>query len=274
MHKKLDWRELSPSVTNGPAIANALILPVVAIVFLTLLMSASGGYGTRSLGLAHTILLWLIVAGLLVGQAWALDSWLVAKISDSCSDVAKIVASAVVTLCALTVELHALKFTPLLPKAPDPLFDFFVFLSPMVLPVAVCLLVLRRLLTSTHPSRRTGSSELGPEASNGPGDDEFPAIDSWPPGEIARVSVYGHYLEVTTDTGTLLIRGRMRDALLLLRNKNGLQIHRSHWVADRVVKNGLRDGRDYKLKLQDGSLLPIARSYIKAARARGWLGKG
>ena len=274
MHTKPDWRELSPSVTKGPYAANTLALPIAAIVFLALLMSASGAYGTRSLGLEHTTALWLVVAGLLVGQAWAFDSWLPAKISDSCGDGAKITLSAVATLCALTVELHALKFTPLLPKAPDPLPEFLVFLSPMVLPVAVCLLVLRRLLIPTHPSCRTGSSQIEPETSNGPGDDEFRVIDSWPAGEIARVSVYGHYLEVTTDAGTSLIRGRMRDALRLLRNESGLQIHRSHWVADRVVVSGLRKGRDYKLAIQDGSLLPVARSYVKAVRARGWIRPG
>ena len=271
MLTKHHWRELSPFVTNRPELANAFVLPVVATLFLAVLMSASGAYGTRSLGLTHTIALWLVVAGLLVAQAWILDSWLATKISGPRSDGIRIAASAIATLCALTVELHALKFTPLLPKAPDPLPEFFVFLSPMVLPIAACLLLLRRQLLAPNPSRQTAGSKP-PETLNRLELDEVRGIAAWPPGVVDRVSVYGHYLAVTTSAGTRLLRGRMRDALRYLRNEDGLQIHRSHWVADRVVERGLRKGRDYKVKLRDGSCLPVARTHVDTARAKGWIG--
>ncbi|MFN6942712.1 MAG: LytTR family DNA-binding domain-containing protein, partial [Parvibaculum sp.] len=49
----------------------------------------------------------------------------------------------------------------------------------------------------------------------------------------------------------------------------GMQVHRSHWVANgAVVRSARRDGRVY-LQLADGSEIPVSRSYLKPVREAG-----
>jgi DNA-binding LytR/AlgR family response regulator len=90
-------------------------------------------------------------------------------------------------------------------------------------------------------------------------------------GALQLISVEDHYCRIRTSRGSELILLRFSDALKETGTTEGMQVHRSHWVA-RDFANGLRmqDGR-LVLSLKDGTDLPVSRSH--AARVRDLLSR-
>jgi LytTr DNA-binding domain len=88
-------------------------------------------------------------------------------------------------------------------------------------------------------------------------------------GRLTYMSMQDHYVDVHTDRGSALILLRLADAMRETAPMAGLQIHRSHWVALDAVQDTLRkDGKLY-VKMSDGALLPVSRSFLAAAREAG-----
>lgn len=88
--------------------------------------------------------------------------------------------------------------------------------------------------------------------------------------DLLRVSVYDHYVEAHTRRGHELILIRFSDALTELEGYDGLQIHRSHWVAREAVNRIVRgESRSLMVELQDGTHLPVSRSHEAKVRALG-----
>jgi hypothetical protein len=90
-------------------------------------------------------------------------------------------------------------------------------------------------------------------------------------GALLAIKAEGHYLQVYTDAGSDLILYRLSDALLELGGEDGAQVHRSWWVASRALAPHRH--RD-KLVLSNGVEVPVSRSFLVAARQRGWLTPG
>ncbi|MEQ1405212.1 LytTR family DNA-binding domain-containing protein [Neorhizobium sp. Rsf11] len=87
-------------------------------------------------------------------------------------------------------------------------------------------------------------------------------------GPLVRLSVEDHYTEVVTTRGRELILLRFADALRELGTTPGLQVHRSHWVADQHVEKLRRDGGKLFVVMKDGVEVPISRPNMDAAKAR------
>ena len=83
-----------------------------------------------------------------------------------------------------------------------------------------------------------------------------------------HVTVSDHYTEVTTTLGRELILLRFADALGELGPVPGLQVHRSHWVADAHVARLVRDNGRMTILLCDGTEVPVSRTYAAAVRQR------
>jgi hypothetical protein len=90
-------------------------------------------------------------------------------------------------------------------------------------------------------------------------------------GVLLAIKAEGHYLQVYTDAGSDLILYRLSDALLELGGEDGAQVHRSWWVAARALAP--QRHRD-RLVLTNGVEVPVSRSFLVAARQRGWLTPG
>lgn len=89
--------------------------------------------------------------------------------------------------------------------------------------------------------------------------------------EILTVQAQEHYLLVTTKEGTQMRRGRLQDEVAELKNIDGLQVHRSWWVARAAVARVLKRERDYVIHLVSGETVPVARSKVAALRNSGWI---
>ncbi|GGG89986.1 LytTr DNA-binding domain protein [Glycocaulis albus] len=87
---------------------------------------------------------------------------------------------------------------------------------------------------------------------------------------LIAMSAEDHYLRVRTDAGEALILMRLSDAVAACSALNGAQVHRSWWVARDAVADARKgDGRG-TLILEDGSEVPVSRSYYPALREAGW----
>jgi DNA-binding LytR/AlgR family response regulator len=90
-------------------------------------------------------------------------------------------------------------------------------------------------------------------------------------GEIWAVEAEDHYLRLHTSKGQDLILMRLADAVAELDGIEGMQVHRSWWVARSAIADAKRgDGRAI-LTLKDGSTVPVSRTYAGELRDRRWI---
>lgn len=87
---------------------------------------------------------------------------------------------------------------------------------------------------------------------------------------LISMSSEDHYLRVRTDSGEALILMRLSDAIAACSALDGAQVHRSWWVSRSAVIDARKgDGRG-TLILEDGSEVPVSRSFYPALREAGW----
>jgi len=87
--------------------------------------------------------------------------------------------------------------------------------------------------------------------------------------ELWAVSSEDHYLRVHTDRGEELILMRLADAMRDLGGTDGLQTHRSWWVAKAGVADTRREGGRPFLVLKSGKAAPVSRTYASAVKQAG-----
>lgn len=236
-------------------------------LLLTIILSFSGAYDTDEYSFSHRSILWLIVSILLIFQTVSINT-LVKNMNSILAPLLVILS----VIILMTVELHGLKFTPLLPKAPDPIIEFALFTSPLVGSIASFILLLnsslaRRLFDAEYFENQIEelidvniqpvlSEFISPSAND-------KLFDNWPNEEILCINAQDHYLELKTKNGSTLLRGRMRDAIANLNNEDGVQVHRSWWIARKEIREVIKNGRDYTVVLLDGTIIPIGRSRVK-----------
>ena len=89
-------------------------------------------------------------------------------------------------------------------------------------------------------------------------------LDQGKRGAVQHLSVRDHYVVVQTDLGQSTLLMRFADALAELDGIDGMRVHRSHWVARGAVAGQERIGGKLHLRLCDGKLVPVSRSYRDA----------
>lgn len=85
--------------------------------------------------------------------------------------------------------------------------------------------------------------------------------------DLISISTQDHYVEVRTKLGSKLILLRFSDALEELAGFDGIQIHRSHWVALKAVQAMARQNGKLVVNLHDGRALPVSRTYAPTVKA-------
>ena len=112
--------------------------------------------------------------------------------------------------------------------------------------------------TPDPPVRETGASFL----------------DRLPPRlgrELLCLQMEDHYVRAHTVRGSDLILIPLKDAIAELGGADGLQVHRSWWVARRAVVGSAASGRNLTLRLNNGLEVPVSRASVAKLRAAGWL---
>lgn len=83
------------------------------------------------------------------------------------------------------------------------------------------------------------------------------------PATIRHVRAEGNYVDIRTDSARHYLLATFATVVAALGPEHGRQIHRSHWVAARVLQGFYRDGRDLVVRLEDGSEIRVAQSRQK-----------
>jgi len=69
-----------------------------------------------------------------------------------------------------------------------------------------------------------------------------------------------HYIDVLTNKGNELVLMRLSDAADLCSDEDSLRIHRSAWVSRPGIDKVEKRGRNTKVILINGTVLPVSRS--------------
>ena len=96
------------------------------------------------------------------------------------------------------------------------------------------------------------------------------AAESWPDDVIA-LQMEDHYVRVHRPGGSTLVLMTMRAAIARAAAIEGLQTHRSWWVARGAVRSVEGDSRALRLIMSSGLVVPVARSQVAVLRQSGWI---
>ncbi|WP_170385031.1 LytTR family DNA-binding domain-containing protein [Ruegeria atlantica] len=80
-------------------------------------------------------------------------------------------------------------------------------------------------------------------------------------GQIFRLTVRDHSVDVVTSEGTFTIRSRFTDAIAEMEPVPGHCTHRSHWVADDAIVGAERQAGKTFVRLKNNDLVPVSRKY-------------
>jgi hypothetical protein len=211
--------------TINTILVNTIAVNGLVVICLTILLTISDAFETSHLAISHQITLWLTFSILLVGQLYGLNRGLLAKLSDTF--LRRVVATGftiALTVLLMAVELHLLKYTPLLPKQPDPFFEFLIFIARPV--VAASALVLLSQLIPIQQQIKAYQLQALHAIQQATDPKELDNIlETY---AVQHVQVHDHYLEIDCTDRHFFVRGRMKDVLAKLNNFEGIQVHRSH----------------------------------------------
>lgn len=91
--------------------------------------------------------------------------------------------------------------------------------------------------------------------------------------ELLCLQMEDHYVRVHTARGSDLVLMPLKSAVAELETE-GLQVHRSWWVARSAVAEPVWAGRNLRLRLKTGLEVPVSRAQVAELRAKGWLDVG
>jgi hypothetical protein len=89
--------------------------------------------------------------------------------------------------------------------------------------------------------------------------------------DLLCLSMEDHYVRLHTVQGSTLVLMSLSQAMEEVGGLEGLQVHRSWWVARRAVEGVIEDGRQVRLRLKGGIEAPVSRASVARLRAAGWL---
>ncbi|MFT4091463.1 MAG: LytTR family DNA-binding domain-containing protein [Asticcacaulis sp.] len=89
-------------------------------------------------------------------------------------------------------------------------------------------------------------------------------------GEICAICAEGHYTRVYTVSGDRFVDRSFSDMLRRVTPLEGMQVHRSWWVARTAVEGAQRKGSSLSLTIRGGVTVPVARRRLAHLRKAGW----
>ena len=237
----------------------------VAILAVSGLAAVTGPFETSiALAFAPRLLYWLGMISLAWGQ-WLLLTGLLHRVTRANPWPAGAVGTVASFFFAALMALEIIWIHRWLPALRVPAAAA-TFLWVVGIMLSVCWLtqLLLRMIPAgaTAPAMSPGSA----------GDVRFlRRISRRIAGELLCLKTEDHYLRIFTAQDTDLILFRLKDALTELEGADGMQVHRSYWVARNAVQRVERKGRKTTLILSNGLHVPVSESFLPAVRKAGWL---
>ena len=266
----------------GQRIAIELFLMVAAGVILGLI----GPFGTFGIPLAQRILWWviMIVAGYpLFRGLGSVARW----VADATTVPYPITLALGLAMAAMPMTLIVawlfMRVDPLTALQSPRIIAFYgqVLVVGLIIHGGMWLLM-RPAADGAAPATRESVVALSPVATPDAllaVEASVPTAGTAPPpslplppgfGPLLALKAEDHYLRAISAEREAMFLMRLRDAIALLPDDSGVQVHRSWWVAKDAVTGVARDGRAAMLTLSNGTEVPVARDRMAAVKAAGW----
>jgi hypothetical protein len=142
----------------------------------------------------------------------------------------------------------------------------------VALPLCLAYASLKGFLRSPRSVRPSGPEPTSSSAGDDAGRLRF--LARLPPRlgrDLLCLQMEDHYVRAHTVAGSDLILISLNQAVAELEGLEGLQVHRSWWVARSAVVKVDRDGRSVRLKLRNGVTAPVSRRAVAALKAAAWI---
>ncbi|MEL6569629.1 MAG: LytTR family DNA-binding domain-containing protein [Pseudomonadota bacterium] len=242
------------------------------VVALALVFTFLGVYGTNDMPFLHGFLMWLFTISVgAISSLWISPMVFEREPSASWPVVIQLVVAAVVIALPVTIAILLAEASDgrVMPAQYWPMQFFYVYVISQVITIGGYLL-------QTYSEGREAQAAL--ESAGGvpaAPDTTAALLDRLPPkyrgADLYAVSSEDHYLRIHTSLGEEMILMRLADAIDLLAQSDGLQVHRSWWVARDGIEDVERANGKPVLKLKSGGEAPVSRTYQKAAREAGFV---
>ncbi|MGH6613862.1 LytTR family DNA-binding domain-containing protein [Sphingomonas sp.] len=142
----------------------------------------------------------------------------------------------------------------------------------LLLSVLLTIGMLLRARAVKRPAAFSTNPETGPDPTSGPASadlrDRLPAYLG---RDIKCLQMEDHYVRVHTPHGSALVLMSLSQAMAGLTDIEGVQTHRSWWVAQSAITGVVEDGRKLRLRLTGGLEAPVSRARVGLLREAGWL---
>jgi DNA-binding LytR/AlgR family response regulator len=235
--------------------ARGFALSIVAGVF----MAFSGAFGSGDMAIGSRLAYWVIL--MILGTLWgsAVAHFLL-KPQDREGRWARAVLTAIVMAAPFTVVVALANRMMLGEERGN---SEFVSLFVVVAAICMAMVVLnilvesRRILVAQAPPPPPKFLERLPLKLRG--------------AEMWAVEAEDHYLRLHTSKGQDLILLRLADAVAELEGIEGMQVHRSWWVARDAITGAKRGDGRATLTLKDGAQVPVSRTFAAQLREKGWI---
>ena len=136
-----------------------------------------------------------------------------------------------------------------------------VAVTPIVLAVSLALTFI--LGRGSKPE-----AEVRPSTPNPSLQSLIPSVPHTLGDDIVRLHAQDHYVEVATTRGRALLTEQFGDCVERLKDLNGIQCHRSHWICLDHLESLSRTGSAYSCVLSNGDTVPVSRRRYTELRAK------
>lgn len=141
----------------------------------------------------------------------------------------------------------------------------FFFVASIAAAVVILRGIIARVVGLTQDNRLRGV------LSGSSGETFLRRLEAEEDPELILLSSKDHHLDVHTRQGSAVLRMRLSDAVMELEGYDGVQVHRSHWVARQAVQGCEVRGNRMFLLLEQGHVVPVSRGFRAEVEARGLL---
>ena len=258
------WRQL---------LIDMSIMTVIGVV-----LALIGPFGSAGASLSFRLGTWVMFAYL--GYAvYRPIGWLAEKIGRNLRlpEIPVWIACTMIATVPLTVFIWWIQFWP--PPIPAPtgeqaLSAYFNVLVVGASITVVFFLIERSRQPETAPLAATDEGQPSPPVAAGSAPPQSRFLDRLPPElgtELLALEMEDHYVRAHTALGSDLVLLRLRDAIAELEGIEGMQVHRSWWVARHAVADVKRDGRNVRLLLENDLEAPVSRANVQPLKDAGWI---
>jgi hypothetical protein len=239
--------DVNETVLNG-RLAHPLVRLAATALAAGLLLSTAGAFDTEAAAFGPRLLYWLAIAAIGIVALEVLHRLLARQVPAGPELLLRLVGWAVL---ALPLNMVAVLSCKLLFGGWPSMGGFLLLLPGM----AAILAALQFVLASFRPPAAAARAAAPDPAA---GLAEFLPLPLRH-APILALEAQDHYVRVHTVAGHALIRLRLRDAVALV-GADGVQPHRSWWVARSAISSLRREHDRIVILLSTGQQVPVSRS--------------